>query len=177
MGFFLFPAEFHFGRAADWYCVSITELQKSCSVAVSKFSLLEFFKKALCWPVSCLICLEAAVQDRTWTFWACEAQHSSLNPRFPILSHFRNGWQSSVSDRNISCTHHALFTRNSLRHRASASQFFICSESSCLQIAQFPTKCIHVLGKWAFIAFLHAFYLNLYIFVYFWNATMKTCQH
>lgn len=84
---FFFPAEFHFGSVANWYCVSITELwselQRSCSVAVSKLRLLEFFKRPCADQHLVLICLEASVQDRTWVFRAYEAQHSSLSPYFP----------------------------------------------------------------------------------------------
>lgn len=92
--------------------------------------------------------------------WACEAQHPALNPYFPRSFTFQKtpkGWQSS--DRNISCTLHALFTRNSLMQGARASPFVTCSESSCLQIAQLLSKWISVLG---------AFYLKypLYICVF-----------
>lgn len=68
MDFFFPPAEFRFGRAADWCCMSITELyselQKSCSVAVSKLSLPEFFKRPCADLDLVLQCLEAAVQHR-----------------------------------------------------------------------------------------------------------------
>lgn len=115
-----------------------------------------------------------------WYVWKLQSRtehefsgHMRLNTQvwvliFHILSHFRKtqkGWQCSVSDRNISCTHHALFTRNPLRQRASPSPFSTCSESSCLQIAQFLTKWIHVLVKSRLIAFRSAFYLNYLAYV------------
>lgn len=120
---------------------------------VSKLSLPEFFKRPCAEQHLILLALGAAVQDRTGAFWAYEVQHSSLNPYFPHFFTFQKtpkSWHSST--RNISCTLHALFTRNSLMQRASASHF----SHTASQSAQFLTKWIHVLG---------GFYLNYPVYI------------
>lgn len=115
---FFSPNEFHI------HILSLTELSKRlCSV----HHLL-------------LTHLEAVAQDRTRAFGACGTQHSGLGSWFAaffqISEHSQKGRQSSGGDRNVFCTHHAVFTRDSVRQIASATPFFICNQSGCLQITQ-----------------------------------------
>lgn len=118
------------------------------------------------------ICSAPCIGRYVWkALWSFETHHSNLRPYLPRFSKFQKtqkkthnkNRQNSSGDRNISYTHHALFTANSFRQIASATLFFTCNESNCLQIAQFLTKWIHLLLKCRLIifSFLRACYFKL----------------
>lgn len=161
------PAEFHFGRIANWYCTSITELwselQKSCSVLWASLVCLNSLK-GLCWAAShsagsgsC-----SSGQDRSFLgIWGSTLKSKSI---FSPFFHLSENPKKLTQLNQENLLHTSCFVYKELIE-ASASHFFTYSQPSCTVPHQmnpcswwflFKLPCIYLciseMPSWSFLS-------------------------